>query len=246
MVFSLNKVAILNLQIGAVYSKFLTKKFRNFEDSIEFVPSLALIYSRINDLPDNVRLAASLQLKHATDKQWKPRGGLSDEQKTSVKNYILGTIVQETNSAIAAQVALICAKIIRKDGNGSWADLFILLVKCLSDDEGSLSSKCFCALTLKDLIKMMKSKRLPKDRKAFREIALQLWPVAAELYQNMTKKLEVKIRDTMLYGIKIWLSVNSSCLSTYLRTVGLYTLHTGDYHKVGQLGSYKVGQVDAY
>ena len=50
------------------------------------MPSLALIYSQINDLPENVRLAASLQLKHATDKHWKPRNGLSVDQKTSVKN----------------------------------------------------------------------------------------------------------------------------------------------------------------
>jgi len=170
-------------------------QLRTFEESTDYVPSLALIYSQINDLPENVRLAASLQLKHATDKHWKPRNGLSVDQKTSVKKYILATIANESNSAIAAQTALICSKIIRKDGNGSWGELFILLVKCLSDDSGSLASKCFCALTLKDLIKMMKSKRLPKDRKAFREIAQQLWPVAAELYQKLTQKLEESLTN---------------------------------------------------
>lgn len=177
------------------------------------MPSLALIYSQINDLPDNVRLAAALQLKHATDKHWKPRNGLSDDQKTSVKKYILATIANESNSSIAAQTALVCSKIIRKDGNGSWGELFILLVKCLSDDAGSLASKCFCALTLKDLIKMMKSKRLPKDRKAFREIAQQLWPVAAELYQKLTQKLEVgsifeDISNNVLYKLSILKHVN--------------------------------------
>merc|ERR1711990_495445 len=44
-------------------------------------------------------------------------------------------------------------------------------------------------MTLKELIKMMKSKRLPADRKIFRQLASSIWPIAAELWLTSQRTL---------------------------------------------------------
>ena len=37
-------------------------------------------------------------------------------------------------------------------------------------------------MTLKELIKMMKSKRLPADRRQFHQLASDIWPIAASMW----------------------------------------------------------------
>lgn len=147
--------------------------------------------SNIEHVNEVVRLCAAMQLKHATDKFWKPRGGLPNDEKVLVKQSLLQTIPLEQSMPVAAQAALICSKIIRKDGNGSWGELFICIGQAVSSTQCNIRSKSFCALTLKELVKMMKSKRLPSDRAQFRKLGSQLWPVAAELYRTAQFRLMV-------------------------------------------------------
>ena len=73
----------------------------------------------------NLLVAAILQLKHSIDRHWKIRGGaLDDQNKGFIKNAFVQTLLNEQNGQIAIQAAVVAAKIIRKDGNGSWPDLF--------------------------------------------------------------------------------------------------------------------------
>ena len=71
-----------------------------------------------------------------------------------------------------------------KDGNGSWPDLFNQLQAALTSENET--SKHHAALTLKELIKMMKSKRLPADRKAFYTVAESMWPIAINLWSGVS------------------------------------------------------------
>ena len=167
------------------------ERLRALEANSGYLSGLASVYSSIGAINEQVRLFAAMQLKHATDKYWKPRGGISADEKREVKDFMLKTIPAEQNSAVAIQAALICSKIIRKDGNGSWGDLFVAIAQTVSSDNCGLNSKCFCALTLKELVKMMKSKRLPMDRAQFRKLSSQLWSVSAELYQAALQRLMV-------------------------------------------------------
>ena len=57
----------------------------------------------VQQVNQNVRLAAAVQLKNATDKNWKPRGGISAEEKAVVKDFLLKTIPLETSSVVASQ-----------------------------------------------------------------------------------------------------------------------------------------------
>lgn len=161
------------------------------EESQGYLSGLTTVYSKLGHVPDIVRLCAAVQLKHGTDKYWKPRGGISPEEKLVIKQLLLETIPHEQSGPVAAQAALICSKIVRKDGNGSWGELFICIGRTVASVECNIKSKSFCALTLKELVKMMKSKRLPADRKQFRKLSADLWPVAGELYQSAQQRLIV-------------------------------------------------------
>ena len=67
-------------------------------------------------------------MKHGIDKHWKPRSTqLSQENRIEIKKLIESRVANETENQIAIQIAICVAKIIRKDGNGSWPDLLNLL-----------------------------------------------------------------------------------------------------------------------
>jgi len=154
----------------------------------QIVPSLAQVYGDLTLAPQ-IRLAATLQLKHALDRHWKIRGGeLGEQGKSIVKELFATTLLTEQNATVAMQASVIAAKIIRKDGNGSWPGLFNQLQAALGSTEDT--SKHHAAMALKELIKMMKSKRLPADRKAFYQVAENLWPLAMELWVSTQKSLE--------------------------------------------------------
>ena len=105
--------------------KAASARLSEFEKNPIFVTGLAQVYAQLDQIEREVRLAAVLQLKHALDKYWKPRDfSLDQENRTLIKSIFVNTLPNETFTQIAIQVAIITAKIIRKDGNGSWPELF--------------------------------------------------------------------------------------------------------------------------
>lgn len=174
-----------------------------------FVTSLAQVYGEIG-LQKEIRLTAVLQLKHALDKHWKPREfSLTLEHRAGIKHIFLEALPNEKDTSIAIQSALIVAKIIRKDGNGSWPELFSALHAKIKSENELL--KFHCSMTLKELIKMMKSKRLPADRKLFHSLAVDIWPIAANLWtESQSQILNSSDPNQLLwrlnsarYGLKI-------------------------------------------
>ena len=107
--------------------KAASARLSEFEKNPIFVTGLAQVYAQ-REIEREIRLAAVLQLKHALDKYWKPRDfGLDQENRTLIKTIFVNTLPNETCTQIAIQVAIITAKIIRKDGNGSWPELFKII-----------------------------------------------------------------------------------------------------------------------
>ena len=129
---------------------------KEFSSQPEYLFALVEIYGKSTN--DRVRLVATLQMKVAFDRYWKVT---TDEDRKSIKNIVQERITSESDGKIVSQVSLFCARIIRKEGNGSWPELFQKLVQAMNDQR-SASKRNFAALIMKELVKMMKSKRLPR------------------------------------------------------------------------------------
>ena len=96
-------------------------------------------------------------------------------------------------------------------------EIFPTLIQAALSSENE-TSKHHAALTLKELIKMMKSKRLPADRRAFYSVAENIWPLASDLWLSTQKSLQNSADQsqfhcrlaTSRYGLKIL-----KCLATH-------------------------------
>ena len=175
---------------------------KDFNNDPAYLLALVEIYGKSQN--DGVRLVATLQMKVAFDKHWKTT---DEDSRKNIKNIVESRVTEESDGKIVSQISLFCARIIRKDGNGSWPELFQKLVHAMND-QGSATKRNFAALIMKELVKMMKSKRLPRDRKSFRELSSDLWPIGGQLYNSSLslamegKEIGVNLKSAH-YGLKI-------------------------------------------
>ncbi len=116
---------------------------------------------------------AAVHFKNSIVKFWRSRapGAISEEEKAHLRTKLLPLLDQE-DSQIAVQTAVVLAKVTRLDFPKAWPSLFTeLLAKASSP--GTLTARR-CYLALHHTLKELSTKRLAADQRTFEGVTSQL------------------------------------------------------------------------
>ncbi|KAI8476158.1 MAG: armadillo-type protein [Monoraphidium minutum] len=133
-----------------------------------YVSCLAAIIAN-GEADHSARWMASVQLKNAINKQWRPRydnRGVTAEEKAYMRQHVLDLISQD-DSKIAVQVALVVAKIARSDYPKDWPSLVSEVLGRAHG--GSTLTVRRVYFVLHHVLKELSSKRLAVDQRNFAE-----------------------------------------------------------------------------
>ncbi|KAF0690107.1 Aste57867_18501 [Aphanomyces stellatus] len=165
------------------------------------LPGFSLLCLQILDeskypLADPVRLMAALSLKNTVFASWTTRGSrqfiISDEEKTQVRAQLLAHM-DESNSAVATQLAVTIARIARSDFPKDWPDLFGVLRDVIQ--QGSLLQQTRALRVLKSVVKELASRRLAPHRAAFNDMSAAVCPFLATVWKNHVAHLSTGNQD---------------------------------------------------
>ncbi len=127
----------------------------------------------------SARWLAAVHFKNSINKFWRSRapGAISEEEKTHLRTKLLPLLDQE-DSQIAVQTAVVLAKVARQDFPKSWPSLFTDLLGRLhaateAGPTGTLTARR-CYLALHHTLKELSTKRLAADQRTFEGVTAQL------------------------------------------------------------------------
>lgn len=156
---------------------------RSLELSPGFSSCLAEIINR-QEADHSVRWLAAVHLKNSINKYWRYRstpGSLSEDEKSYLRDRIV-VLMEEDDSQIAIQLAVIVSKMARFDYPKSWPQLFPELLSRMPPPTSadSIQSNAVVAtprrtlLVLHHVLKELSSKRLASDQKCFEQLTTQI------------------------------------------------------------------------
>ncbi|ETW01372.1 hypothetical protein H310_06922 [Aphanomyces invadans] len=154
-----------------------------------------------------VRLMAALSLKNAVSASWVGRGSrqyvISAEEKDEIRRGLLRHM-EESNTAIATQLAVTVARIARSDFPKEWPDLFSLLRDNIQ--QGSHVQQTRALRVLKSVVKELASRRLMAHRVIFNEMSVAVTPFLAAVWKAQVTELSsgnLDVVDNVLSTTKV-------------------------------------------
>ncbi len=121
----------------------------------------------------SLRWLAATQIKNAIVRHWRPRGtfpgAVSDEEKAHLRQQLIRLVEQDDNQ-IAAQVAVMFAKVARSDFPTAWPSLFTDLLQLLANPQCTSLGMRRVYHILHTVLKELASKRLVADQRVFAQV----------------------------------------------------------------------------
>jgi hypothetical protein len=107
-----------------------TKQLQEWEKARGFYPLLQTVFLD-KSLPLEVRYLAVIQLKNGIDKYWRKTAtnAVSKEDKATIRARLLDSAVNEADSRLALQNALVVAKIVRFEFPNDWYARYVIHAK---------------------------------------------------------------------------------------------------------------------
>ncbi|KAI8869437.1 ARM repeat-containing protein [Ramicandelaber brevisporus] len=142
------------------------------------------------------RLLAAIHLKNGVERHWRPssKKTIPVDTKVTIRGKILSALTStESSSKLAAQCAVIVAKIARLDYPREWPTLLDELAQCVQQAQQSVVAnpvghavRIFNQLmiTLHQVVRELASKALPADKRSFAQCAPQLLELVAAIYMH--------------------------------------------------------------
>ena len=131
------------------------------------------------DADHSARWLAAVHFKNSVSKYWRSRapGAIAEDEKIHLRAQLILLLDQE-DSQIAVQTAVVLAKVGRLDFPKAWPSLFTDLLGRLqaaseAGSNGTLSARR-CYLALHHILKELSTKRLAADQRTFEGITSQL------------------------------------------------------------------------
>ncbi|XP_039269219.2 importin-11-like [Styela clava] len=150
-----------------------------------------------------VRWIAVVYLKNGIDKYWRSyaSGSITSENKAKIKSNLLQCMEEPINQ-IAVQSAVVIAKIARFDYPGEWNDLIPILMLGISSSK-NLLHQSRCILTLKHVLKMISSKRLPHAKKVFHDLCKSIFQDVFQYWMTNHSSTKAAILDSQKLDISV-------------------------------------------
>jgi hypothetical protein len=197
--------------------------------SLELSPGFSSCLTEIIDRQEadhSVRWLAAVHLKNSINKYWRSRstpGSLSEDEKSHLRDRIL-RLMEEEDSQIAIQLAVVVSKMARFDYPKSWPQLFTELVSRLPPPTSaeSIQSNTVVAtprrtaLVLHHVLKELSSKRLASDQKCFEQLTTQIiqhiWTMwladttaITAILPSSSSSLSTNMQPSVLLVLERWL-----------------------------------------
>ncbi|XP_058062595.1 importin-11 [Anopheles bellator] len=161
------------------------QKLAEWEIQPGFHLTLVKIFSD-QTLDANVRWMASLYFKNGVLKYWRKNApnGIAVEEKEEIKKQLLMKF-NEPVQQIAVQIAVLIGNITRFDGPTDWQELVPTLVKAVQSEDSLVQYRGL--LVLLHVVKVLYSKRLPRDRHQFQLVTSTLYEFVLNLWDGFTQ-----------------------------------------------------------
>lgn len=124
-----------------------------------------------------VRFLATLTLKNAVNRQWRPRrggGGVGDGEKAALRPRLLSLALADASPPVALQLAVTVARVARFDHPREWPDLLPALAAAAASSPTAGPARGRAYLLLHHTLKELASRRLGADVRAFEAAAASL------------------------------------------------------------------------
>ncbi|KAL1596656.1 hypothetical protein SLS60_009304 [Paraconiothyrium brasiliense] len=151
-------------------------------------------------LPYEVRYLAIIQLKNGIDKYWRKtaQNAVSKEDKNIIRARLLESAVNEADSRLALQNALMVAKIVRFEYPNDWPNVFQQLIGIL---RASTEPNAFrlqlprALLLLLYIVKELSTGRLLRTRQNLQNVAPEVLNVLGNIYVNKVHNWQKFFRE---------------------------------------------------
>ncbi|KAH6639557.1 armadillo-type protein [Boeremia exigua] len=176
-----------------------TKQLQQWEKARGYYPLLQTVFVD-RSLPLEVRYLAIIQLKNGIDKYWRKTApnAVIKEDKATIRARLLESAVNEADSRLALQNALVIAKIVRYEFPNDWPELFQHLLQILraSTDPNAYRLQLPRALlVLLYIVKELSTGRLTRTRQSLQSVAPEIFAVLGTIYVNKVQAWQSFFRD---------------------------------------------------
>uniref|UniRef100_A0A182NDW1 Importin N-terminal domain-containing protein n=1 Tax=Anopheles dirus TaxID=7168 RepID=A0A182NDW1_9DIPT len=161
------------------------QKLAEWEIQPGFHLTLVKIFSD-QSLDASVRWMASLYFKNGVLKYWRNNApnAISREEKQEIKQLLLIKF-NEPVQQIAVQIAVLIANISRYEGLADWKELIPTIVAAVKSDDMLVQHRGL--LVLLHVVKVLCSKRIPRDRQQFQAFAVEWYDFVLNLWEGFTQ-----------------------------------------------------------
>ena len=152
-------------------------------------------------LPVEVRYLAIIQLKNGIDRYWRKSASnaIGRDEKAAIRPRLLESGINEADSRLALQNALVTAKIIRLDYPTDWPEvipqLLSLLRSAYSSSTGSRWHLPRALLILLQIVKELSTGRLLSTRAKLQKVAPDMIGTLSDLYMSRIAQWQMFLRN---------------------------------------------------
>ncbi|QIW98451.1 hypothetical protein AMS68_003969 [Peltaster fructicola] len=169
-----------------------TKQLQQWEKSEHYYVHLQAAYLD-RRLPLELRYLAIIQLKNGIDKYWRKTAlnAVSKEDKAIIRSRLIDGALNENDSRLALQDALVTAKIARFEFPNDWPDAISSIVARLrqSLQSGNLLAVSRTLLLLLHITKELSTGRLQRTRQNLQSATPEIVRVVGDLYATRLREV---------------------------------------------------------
>uniref|UniRef100_A0A182XWD3 Importin N-terminal domain-containing protein n=2 Tax=Anopheles stephensi TaxID=30069 RepID=A0A182XWD3_ANOST len=161
------------------------QKLAEWEIQPGFHLTLVNIFSN-QSLDGGVRWMASLYFKNGVLKYWRQNApnAISREEKQEIKRLLLMKF-DEPVQQIAVQIAVLIANINRYEGPLEWKELIPTVIKAVQSEDMLVQHRGL--MVLLHVVKVLCTKRIPRDRQQFQNVAVAWYDFMLNLWEGFTQ-----------------------------------------------------------
>ncbi|XP_040161172.1 importin-11 [Anopheles arabiensis] len=161
------------------------QKLAEWEVQPGFHLTLVKIFSN-QSLDAGVRWMASLYFKNGVLKYWRAsaQNAILREEKLEIKKLLLMKF-DEPVQQIAVQIAVLIGNINRHECLNDWKELIPTIVKAVQSDDMLVQHRGL--MVMLHVVKVLCSKRIPRDRQQFQSFALTWYDFVLNLWEGFTQ-----------------------------------------------------------